>query len=121
MNDKIRMNGMCFFAYHGCKEEEVEKGQYFEVDVELVGSLHKPATTDNLNDTCDFDQIYQIIADTIMNTRYNLLEALGEEICSRLLKQYPNKQVKLILRKSNPPVEGELESVEVEILRKSNG
>jgi len=101
---------MRFFAYHGCKAEETENGQYFEVDVELTGSLQKPGKTDDLNDTCDFDCIYRIIADTVTGTRYNLLEALGEEICSRLLKKYPDKQVKLILRKPNPPLDEKLSS-----------
>jgi len=110
---------MRFFAYHGCKVEETEKGQYFMVDVELTGSLQKPGKTDDLNDTCDFDKVYRIIAETVTTTRYNLLEALGEEICRKLLKQYADKRVKLILRKPNPPQNGELDSVEVELFRES--
>jgi dihydroneopterin aldolase len=121
MSDKIRINGMRFFANHGCKNEEKEQGQYFEVDVELTGNLLKPAGSDDLSDTCDFDLVYEIIADTMTNTRYNLLEALGEEICNRLLKHYPDRQIKLILRKPNPPIKGELDSVEVELLREFIG
>lgn len=108
---------MRFFAYHGCLDVEREKGQKFEVNVELTGNLQKPGKTDDLNNTYDFNTIYRIVSDTMRNTRYNLMEALGEEICGQLLKQFPGLQVKLTLRKPDPPINGSLDCVEIELIR----
>jgi len=116
--DKVRLKNLGFHAYHGCHKEETEEGQRIEVDVELSGSLRHAGNTDNLEDTHDFETIYGIVAETLKNTRYNLLESLGEEICRRLLAAFSGTEVRLVLRKPNPPIDGELDSAEIEIVRR---
>ncbi len=115
--DKVRLKNVAFHAYHGCLEEEAEKGRRIEVDVELTGSLRAAGRSDDLSDTCDFQAIYRIVAEAVKAKRYNLLETLGEEICRRLLTAFPGVEVRLVLRKPSPPIEGEIECAEIELVR----
>lgn len=115
--DKIRLKNMRFHAFHGCEPDEREDGREIQVDVELSCDLSKASTTDDLNDTCDFKKIYSLVSETVLETRFSLLEALGEEICTRILNEFPGVEIKVNLRKPQPPLEGELDYVEVEIVR----
>jgi len=116
--DAIRLKNMQFYAYHGNKPHEAENGQRFEVDVELTGNFQVAALSDDLKDTYDFDRIYQIVSEIVSCSRFNLLEALTEEICRRLLKDYPNVQVRVAVRKPHPSIAGVLDYAEVELVRK---
>ncbi len=115
--DAVRLKNMRFFAHHGCSDEEAEKGGRFEVDVELTGDFSIAGHSDDLKDACDFDRIYMEVSEAVTGTRFRLIEALAEEICRRLLKSYPEMQVRVVVRKPHPPVKGVLDSAEVEIAR----
>ena len=111
--DILRLNDIQVFAYHGNKPEEKEKGQIFLISAEIRSDLGKAYLTDDLKDTIDFDLVYKIVSETVKQTKYNLLEALGEEICLRILKAFPAVEVKLSIKKPDPPIDGKLNSVEV--------
>ena len=59
--DVIRLNNMIFYGYHGVKDAEKHYGQRFEVDAELFLDLHKAGQSDQLSDTVDYSNVYQII------------------------------------------------------------
>ena len=59
--DKILLNNMKFYAYHGVLPEEQEKGQNFYIDVEIDYSTKKAGLSDNLEDTIDYSLVYEII------------------------------------------------------------
>ena len=115
--DIVRLRNIRLFAHHGSKSAERSKGQWFEIDVELHGCLKAAAQSDDLGDTFDFDKIYEKVAGTAVNTRFNLMETLGEEICSQLKTLYPDSTVKLVIRKPDPPIDGMIDSVEIEMIR----
>ncbi|NQT34981.1 dihydroneopterin aldolase [bacterium] len=115
--DKIRLKNMRFFAYHGCRSEEKTDGQFFEIDVELSCDLQKAGLSDKLEQTHSFDEIYGIVSGAVTGTRYNLLEALAEELSDRLLDKYPDSELKLVIRKPKPPIDGEIDCVEIEVIR----
>ena len=117
MKDIIRLNKMRFRAFHGCTKEEIEKGGIVEVDLEIAGDLQQARLSDDLEDTFDFNVIYGIVSKTVLETRYNLLEALGEEIYRRLQDKYPGNFIRIVLRKPDPPKMENLEYVEVEMIR----
>lgn len=108
---------MIFFAYHGARRGEAEDGQRFEVDVELCGDLSKAAKTDNLEDTYDYDHIYNAVNKAMTTTRFNLIETIAEEIAHRILTIYPSAKVTVAVRKPHVSVTGVLDFAEVEICR----
>lgn len=117
--DILRLNDIQVFAHHGNKPEEKNRGQIFLINAEIRCDLRRAGLTDDLKDTIDFDMIYEIVSETVKNTQFNLLEALGEEICQRLLKVYPDTEVVISIRKPDPPISGKVGSVEVVLCRNS--
>ena len=116
-NDFIRLKGMRFFAYHGVDESERETGQMFEVDVELRGCLRIPGRSDRLTDTWDFNEIYRLVNETVTEERFNLIEALAEALCERLLNRFPAEEVRAAVRKPQLSLPGILSCAEVEVVR----
>ena len=108
---------MRFFAHHGLDESEGKTGQRFEVDVEMRGSVRLAVLSDDIKQTFDFNRIFSTVSEAVTTTRFNLIEALAEEIARRLMQIYPRSQVRVIVRKPNLPVSGIVDGAEVEITR----
>ena len=59
----IELEGMEFKAYHGCLEQEKVRGNLFTVDFRGELDLSAAAESDNLNDTLNYGEIYEIVAE----------------------------------------------------------
>jgi dihydroneopterin aldolase len=117
--DKIVMNGMQFYGYHGVFPEENKLGQRYQVDVELHLPLDKPGGSDNLEDTINYAEAYEIIKGIVENQVFKLIEALAEHIASRLLQTYTIiNEITVRVLKPHPPVAMFFDGVKVEIHRK---
>jgi|SRR5690625_1664895 len=116
--DKISLNQMEFYGYHGVFQEEKKLGQRFIVDVELHTPLQTAGQTDNLNDSIDYGLVYLEIKKIVEGKVQNLIEAVAEKIATTLLRTFPALEacvVKVI--KPDPPIQGHFKSVAVEIYR----
>ncbi len=116
--DKILLNQLEFYGYHGVFPEETKLGQRFIVDIVLEIDLKEAGKTDNLTKTVDYAAVYQIAKEIIEGQPLKLLEAVAEQISERILNQFSLVQqctIKII--KPNPPIAGLYHSVAVEIVR----
>ncbi|GAE28004.1 dihydroneopterin aldolase [Halalkalibacter wakoensis JCM 9140] len=116
--DKIYMNQLAFYGYHGVFEEENKLGQRFIVDLVLHIDLNKAGKTDDLQATINYGDAYKRVKEIVEGKPYNLLEAVAETIAAELLSAYDQLQdctVKVI--KPDPPIPGHYQSVAVEITR----
>ena len=68
-------------------------------------------------DTVNYDEAVSLIREMFTEKEYNLIEAVGETICSRLLQQYPIQKVRIKIRKPHVPIMANLDTVEVELTR----
>lgn len=118
MTDKIRLLGLSFYGYHGVSASEQETGRMYEVDCEIEKDLKKAGQTDNLDDTINYEAIYKTIKVSVEEKKYYLLEKLGEEIAEKILDKFDVNQVTLRIRKMNPPIQGHIRAVEIEICRR---
>lgn len=117
----IRIKNMVFYGYHGVKTEENSLGARFEVDIDLHTDLNKAVETDKLEHTINYNDVYQLVEQTVTTRKYYLIEALAGEISHRLLGEYPElEQVNVCVRKPNAPIKGVLDYVEVEIAKRRN-
>ncbi|HID95940.1 MAG TPA: dihydroneopterin aldolase [Candidatus Latescibacteria bacterium] len=116
--DVLRLKGMRFHAYHGVLQEEKGSGQVFEVDLEMAVDLQRPAQTDRLEDTIDYAQLFELIKGIVTGERYNLIETLADRIAMRVRKDFKVPKITVRVRKLSPPLDGELDHVEVEIRRR---
>jgi len=109
---------MVFYGYHGTANEEKELGGKFEVDLFLKTCLTAAINTDNINDTINYVEIYQLVKNIVTESRYHLIEALAGKIVKEIFKNYSLSEITIRLRKPNVPLHGVVDTVEVEITRK---
>lgn len=116
--DKIFVNEMEFYGYHGVFPEENKLGQRFKVDLTVELDLKEAGITDNLNQSVNYGELYNTCKNVVEGKSYQLIEAVAENIAADILGQYPLVQrctVKII--KPDPPIPGHYRSVAVEIMR----
>lgn len=102
----IELEGMEFKAYHGCLEQEKVKGNCFIVDFRGELDLSRAAASDNLNDTLNYGEIYDIVADEM-----SIPSELLENVAGRIVKEIENRCPQLLsfsirVSKKRPPVDG---------------
>jgi len=110
----IRLEDICLKAYHGVLPEEREKGNTFLVSVSLDVPKQRAVETDNLSDTINYKQVYDIVAEQ-MAIPSNLLEHVAGRIRQALLEAWPEAQVHVQIKKKNPPVGGPVAWATIEI------
>ncbi|GAA0439489.1 dihydroneopterin aldolase [Lentibacillus halophilus] len=116
--DKILLNGMEFYAYHGVFQEEKTLGQRFYVDAELEFSLKKPGQSDDMNDSIDYGEAYEVMRGVMEGRPMNLLESLAETVASELFRSFsPLNACRIRITKTDPPIPGHYRSVAAEIFR----
>ena len=120
MHDTIKLLGLSFYGYHGVSNSEQETGRMYEVDCEVEKDLRQAGKTDNLEDTVNYQAIYDTIKESVEEKKYFLLEKLAGEIAQNILDKFDVRKVILRVRKMNPPIAGHIRSVEVEICREQN-
>jgi 7,8-dihydroneopterin aldolase/epimerase/oxygenase len=116
--DKIHVNQMEFYGYHGVFAEETKLGQRFGVDLTVEMDLSKAGNSDDLEDSVNYGELYQVCREIVEGKPYKLVEAVAERIASAILEQFALVQachVKVI--KPDPPIPGHYKSVAVEITR----
>ena len=117
--DRIYLEGMIFYGFHGVSTEEKARGQRFIVDVELAADLAAAGHSDNLQDTIDYGEVYRLVKGVLEGPQHNLIESLAEKVCSRILSGYPVDSVRVKIKKPEVSIKGSiLSSAAVEIVRK---
>jgi 7,8-dihydroneopterin aldolase/epimerase/oxygenase len=120
LTDRIRLNEMAFFGYHGALPEERSLGQRFIVDIEVEADLKKAGESDALEDTINYSELYTVAEDIVMGPPFNLIEAVAERIATRILSEQAAVEAVLVrIRKPGVPIPGSvLASSEICIERK---
>lgn len=109
----ISLQGMEFYAYHGCFDAEQVIGTRFTVDLMLETNVRQAAHTDNLHHTVNYLTVYQMVKGE-MSTKSHLLEHVARRILMKLMQQFPAvNYAEVKVAKMNPPLGGKLTSVSV--------
>ena len=111
----ISIEGMEFFAYHGCFKEEQVIGTKFSIDLFLHVNTYTAEKSDKLEDTVNYQAVYLLVKKE-MESKSNLLEHVGRRILKRIQETFPEvEQAKLKIRKLNPPLGGKMDFVSLEL------
>ncbi len=111
--NKILVEGIKLYAYHGCMEEEGKIGGNYIVDVTMETDFSEAAETDDLTKTIDYVIVYNIVKKQ-MSIRSMLIENVGKRIITELKKELQGLiKVDLKITKLNPPMNGNVESVSI--------
>jgi 7,8-dihydroneopterin aldolase/epimerase/oxygenase len=115
----IRLHNAVFYAYHGVLTDEQNLGGKFEVDVELHCDIARGAKSDQLQDTVNYERVYDCIRTLVLGEKHFLLESLASSIGNGILKNFSKVQsVNVRVRKPGAPVRGVIDHVEVELTEK---
>ncbi len=115
--NKILVEGIKIYAYHGCLEAEAKIGADYIVDVIIETDFTEAAKTDDLSKTIDYVIVYNIVK-AEMAIRSKLIEHVGERIMSALKKEFTTLQkTEVKITKLNPPMNGDVERVSIVIIK----
>ncbi len=110
---QIAIEGMEFYAYHGCFKEEQVVGTHFCVDLYMEFDTTEAENSDDLNKTIDYQAVYAIVK-TEFDKKSKLLEHVAGRILKAVKSHYPKiEQIKIRVAKLNPPVGGKVHSVSI--------
>ena len=117
--DKITLSRMEFEGHTGCFDFEKKDGQKFIVSIDIFVDRIKGCYTDDLGDTVDYSNIYEITKEIVTGDSGNLIECLAQKISDGVLKA-DSRIAKVIVNVSKPeaPVKGIFETMEVTIERR---
>lgn len=117
--DKICLSGMSFYGYHGVLPEEKEKGQCFFIDCVLYFDAAPAAQSDDLADTVDYANVYEIVKHIAEEECFDLIERLAGEINKKVMEQFPKILcIETTVHKPDAPMEGTFSDVSVTVSRK---
>jgi dihydroneopterin aldolase len=112
----ISIEGMEFFAYHGCFAEEQIIGTKFSIDLFLEVDTAKAEISDELHDTVNYQLVFMLVKEE-MKTKSKLLEHVGRRILDKIKIQFPQvDNAKIKIRKLNPPLGGKMDFVSLELV-----
>lgn len=119
MENKIVIEGLRLYAFHGVMEQERTIGAYFIIDVEVTTDFSVAMNTDDLCGTISYADIYETVKRE-MAIPSKLIEHVGGRIAKGILDKYPNAQaVKLKMLKENPPMGAECRGAGIELTIKN--
>jgi len=109
---------MHFKAPIGYYPEEKRNGNDIVIDLKVKTNLTKAGKTDLLENTIDYQKLYDLVAE-IVTKPADLLESVAYKISKAILAHFSNiKKVKLRISKLNPPIKGNCSSSQVIISHK---
>lgn len=100
----IAIEGMDFYAYHGCFKEETLIGTNFTVDIYLTLDTALAESKDEMGGTVNYVEVYERVKQQMM-----IPSKLIEHVCARIrdavMADFPQvQQIKVKVAKLNPPI-----------------
>ena len=102
ITQEVALREMRFFAPIGYYEEEQLLGNEFYVDL-IVTFPFQSANSEDLNNTVNYEELFQILQ-AVMRPKRKLLESAAEEVLNALRLKYPLlSKIYISIRKTTPP------------------
>jgi dihydroneopterin aldolase len=116
--DKILIQGLEFYAYHGASDQEQAVGHRYQVDVEMRVDTRIAGESDKLHDTVSYSRVARKLVQVGTQQQFRLLETLASRMAHVLLEEFPAVQaVTLRVTKLCPPMNAIVAAVGIEIYR----
>lgn len=116
--DKIIIEDLECFGYHGVLKEEQVLGQKFLVSIVLYTDTRNAGRDDCLDKTLNYAEVCKKVQTFMHEQKFLLIEAAAEHLAQMLLLSYSLlKEVKITIKKPWAPVHISMKTVAVEIKR----
>ncbi|KAF0196324.1 MAG: dihydroneopterin aldolase [Bacillota bacterium] len=114
--DKIILENMLFYGYHGVLAEENRLGQRFAVSLVIGTNTSAAGLSDDLALSLNYAEVYDAVKKIMAGTPVKLLERLAETIADNVLDMGA-LWVRVRVKKLHPPIPGQMDYAAVEIER----
>jgi len=115
--DHIIVEGINCRVHIGVPPIERAELQIIRVDLEVGTELSAAAEKDDFRLTVDYEELVRATRETAESNTYSLVEALADRICKTLLSRFPVRSVRVRIRKFPANLEGQVDSVGIEMIR----
>ena len=116
--DKIIINGLKIFAYHGVNPEEKRDGQDFILDITCYTDYSDALISDDLNQTVSYAKIIKTVTKAFTKQSYDLIEAAANAVVNAVFCDYEKiKKIDITLKKPQAPIKANFNWVAVEFTR----
>ncbi|MHC2019781.1 dihydroneopterin aldolase [Methylobacterium sp. CM6247] len=118
MTDRILVERIAVFAYHGLLEEEARIGQRFYISLDCRIDLRPAGLSDDVAKTVSYADLTEIVVRIATTRRFALIEALAEAIAAEILERFEGVD-SIVVRVDKPsaPVPAVIDGVAISILR----
>ncbi|CAA2144598.1 MULTISPECIES: dihydroneopterin aldolase [Methylobacterium] len=122
MTDRILVERIAVFAYHGLLEEEARIGQRFYISLDCRIDLRPAGLSDDMAKTVSYADLTEIVVRIATTRRFALIEALAEAIAAEILERFEGVD-SIVVRVDKPsaPVPAVIDGVAISILRSRAG
>lgn len=117
MSDRITLKGISAKGFHGVLDFEKRDGQTFVVDVEMEVDLAPAGTSDDLTDTVNYAEVASDIVELVEGESLDLIEALADQIATKVLTRPLVEAVIVTVHKPQAPVGHPFTDVAVSVER----
>jgi dihydroneopterin aldolase/2-amino-4-hydroxy-6-hydroxymethyldihydropteridine diphosphokinase len=117
--DKIRIEDLEVYAYHGVFPEENKLGQKFVISASLYVDAGKAAKQDDLNQSVNYGEVCSFIKRWMETHTVKLIETVADIMAREILLAFPLIQrIELEVKKPNAPVPMSFAFMSVSVERK---
>lgn len=117
--DRIMIEDLQVYAYHGVAREEKITGQMFLVSLQIGVNLERAVASDDVNDTLNYADICNDVQMVMQSKKYNLIESAAMSIIEYLFRTYTSiMEIHVLLKKPWAPMGHHLKYAAVELERK---
>ena len=117
--DIIFIEGLEIETIIGVYEHERDIKQKVVLDIEMTLPESDASSSDDLRHTVDYDAVSKLVTSYVIDTQYQLIESLAEQVASLVLGAFATDSLKLKL--SKPGAVKNTKSVGLIILRSVDG
>ena len=117
ISQKVSLEGVRFFAFHGFYPEEQVLGTEFILDIDASLDVFDNGK-DDLANTVNYVRLFEIASEEMKITR-KLIETVAHSILDRIRHEFLAVQsIRVSIRKLNPPMGAEVRNSAIELVFK---
>lgn len=117
ISQKVSLEGVRFFAFHGFYPEEQVLGTEFILDIDASLDVFDNGK-DDLANTVNYVRLFEIASEEMKITR-KLIETVAHSILERIRHEFLAVQtIRVSIRKLNPPMGAEVKNSAIELVFK---
>jgi dihydroneopterin aldolase len=109
----IELEGIDFYAFHGCYELEQKTGSHFEVSLRITTELGTVAEDDDVTKAVNYLTVYEVVREEMQRTQ-RTIERVAQNIIEALHRHFPQIcETECRVTKIAPPLGGKVARVSV--------